>query len=101
MKPGLLFASGAQARPAHALADRVAEDLGLSAVIDAMAAGDDFLAETGRVVLLSAPPSSEDVAYRQQVLTDCLSEPNLARDLYELAGRAEAAQRKAAGLAGQ
>lgn len=96
MKPGLLFTDGAEARPAHALAERVAEDLGLSAVIDAMATGDGFLAETARVVLLSAPPSHEDVAYRQQVLNDCLQEPDLGRALYELAGRAVQAQLDAA-----
>lgn len=96
MKPALLNASGAGGRPARALADRVAEDLGISAVIDAMAAGDDFLAETTRVLLLSVPPSPEEVAYRQQVLTDCLREPGLVRELYDLAGRALAAQLKAA-----
>ncbi|SNY52544.1 MutS-related protein [Paractinoplanes atraurantiacus] len=92
MKPGLLSSSG----PLPPLADRVAEDLGLSTVIDAMAAGDDFLAETARTVLLSVPVASENVVYRQDVLADCLREPKLGRELYELAGRAVEAQRAAA-----
>ena len=96
MKPGLLFADDTEARPAHALAERVAEDLGLETVIGAMAAGDAFLAATARAVLLSAPPSPADVAHRQRILTDCRTEPGLARELYELAGRAEQAQRDAA-----
>jgi hypothetical protein len=87
---------GPAAGEAHALADQVAEDLGRSAVIDAMAGGDPFLAGTARTVLLAPAPHPTSVAYRQAVLTDCLREPELGRELYELAGRALEAQRTAA-----
>ncbi|WP_250007476.1 hypothetical protein [Actinoplanes sp. M2I2] len=103
MRPGLLFAdpregSGAAAagteRPAGA--ERVAEDLGLSVVIEAMADGDAVLAEAARTVLLSVPPHPAQVAHRQGVLADCLREPQLGRELYELAGRALDAESRAA-----
>ncbi|GAB2629377.1 DNA mismatch repair protein MutS [Paractinoplanes abujensis] len=96
MRPALLFADGSAPAPQQPLADRVAEDLGLATVIDAMAAGDDFLAETARAVLLAASPGPEDVAYRQAVLGDLQREPELSRELYQLTGRALEAQRSAA-----
>ncbi|MBM2613969.1 hypothetical protein JIG36_00170 [Actinoplanes sp. LDG1-06] len=86
MRPGLLDGdTGPEPRPQ---AESVAADLGLAAVIEAMAGGDPVIAETARVVLLAMPPSAEHIAYRQQVLTDCVREPGLARELYDLAGRA-------------
>jgi hypothetical protein len=61
-----------------------------------MADADPVLADTARTLLLSAPPHPAHVAYRQEILTDCLREPDLGRELYELAGRALEAQRNAA-----
>ncbi|XVV16451.1 hypothetical protein ACQP2X_19415 [Actinoplanes sp. CA-131856] len=92
MRPGLLFAEAPEAK----LADGVADDLGLSAVIDAMAAGDPEIAATARRVLLSGPIDAARVAYRQDILDDCVREPDLGGQLYELAGRALEAQRAAA-----
>jgi len=94
VRPGLLFA--APPGEGHRLSDRLAGDLGLDVVVDAMAAGDPVLAGAAREVLLAAPPGPDHVAHRQEVLTDCLSEPGLARELYELAGRAVDAERRAA-----
>ncbi|MFF5083205.1 hypothetical protein ACFY36_39690 [Actinoplanes sp. NPDC000266] len=96
MRPGLLFAGAPEEKPAHRLAESVAEDLGLSTVIDAMAAGDPDIAGAARRVLLSGPIDPAGVAYRQDILDDCVREPELGRELYELAGRALEAQRAAA-----
>ncbi|MFD5828072.1 hypothetical protein [Lentzea sp. NPDC060358] len=102
MKPGLLFAAAVETPerigdgPARRLAEHAAEDLGLAGVIDAMACGDPVLAEAAREVLLAVPPPRAHVAHRQAVLVDFLAEPELARQLYELAGRALTAQRDAA-----
>ncbi|GLW33774.1 MutS-related protein [Actinoplanes regularis] len=102
MRPGLLFADTADesevpdTRPAHRLVEQVAEDLGLSEVIDAMADGDREVADAARTVLLAVPPHPVHVIHRQSVLADCMREPNLARELYELTGRALEARRSAA-----
>lgn len=92
MRPGLLFTETA----AHPLGEQLTEDLGLSAVIDAMAAGDPEIAEAAGRVLLSVPPHPAHVTARQDVLADCADLPDLPRELYELAGRAVDAQRGAA-----
>ncbi|MCO8273833.1 hypothetical protein M1L60_24865 [Actinoplanes sp. TRM 88003] len=92
MRPGLLFAEPPAPAP-HA--EQVAADLGLPAVIDAMADGEELIAETARAVLLSVPPSPEQVARRQGVLTDFLNEPDFARELYDVAERAHQAERDA------
>ena len=58
-----------------------------------MASGDRFLFEIARQALLLSLPDPDAIAYRQQVLTDCLAQPDVVRELYELAGEALKAQR--------
>lgn len=102
MRPGLLSAAvggrpdGGDEHVARPMAEQLAEDLGLSAVIDAMAGGDAEISSASRSVLLSVPPGRADVAHRHGVLADVVREPGLPRELYHLAGRALDAQRGAA-----
>ena len=95
--------AGASVHPSHVDSDvadrvarRVAEDLGLPAVVDAMAAGDPEVAAIAGSVLSAPPPGLEHVVHRQGVLSDFMREPALAAELYELAGRAAEAEREAA-----
>ncbi len=61
------------------------QDLELAAVLDAMAAGDKFLAEVATKVLLTCLHDPETIRYRQQVLADCLARSAVIRDMYAVA----------------
>jgi hypothetical protein len=69
------------------------QDLELTTLFAAMAGGDSFLFEVARLALLLSAPDPEAIAYRQQVLSDCLENPAAVRALYALAGEALAAQK--------
>lgn len=69
------------------------EDLELTPLLNAMAAGDPLLFEVAGRALLQSLTEPDAIAYRQQVLADCLQTPGVARDLYAIAGEALAAQR--------
>jgi hypothetical protein len=63
-------------------------DLRLDAMVDAMAAGDDFLADVARRVVPAGLDDVPAIRYRQDVLADCLRHPDVIRDLYALAATA-------------
>ncbi len=75
------------AGPPVAHAD-LTQDLELNTLLDAMAAGDKFLREVSAKVLLASLDDPEEIRYRQQVLTDCLAQPDVIRDLYAVAAGA-------------
>jgi hypothetical protein len=77
--------------PAHA--ESLSRDLELDTVLAAMAGGDPFLFEVSQRVLLASLHDPEAIVYRQQVLSDCLANPSIVRELYVLAGHAIKAQR--------
>jgi DNA mismatch repair ATPase MutS len=62
-----------------------------------MAAGDEFLFETAKRVLLSSLSDPDAIVYRQRVLADCLEQPAIVRQLYELAIEALGNERTAGG----
>jgi hypothetical protein len=71
----------------------LAEDLELAPLLEAMGAGDEFVRQVARTVLLSASVDPEVVRHRQEVLADFLAEPRLAQDLYRLAVEALEAEK--------
>ncbi len=75
-------------------ASELIQDLGLTPLLDAMSGGDRLLSEVTRAALLTGLADPEAIQYRQQVLNDCLDHPELARELYEIAVEALAAQRR-------
>lgn len=75
--------------------DDLVADLELDTVFAAMAAGDEFLYETARRVVLTEP---DEMTYRQQVLADCLAQPEVVGEIYELAIQALASERELGGL---
>ncbi len=75
-------------------AEALTRDLELDTMLSAMAGGDRFLFDIARRALLLSLPDTEAIAYRQQVLTDCLAHPEVIRELYDLAGEALTAERK-------
>ncbi len=63
----------------------VIQDLELTTLLQAMAQGDEFLFETSKRVVLTSLDDPEAIRYRQQVLADCLAEPDILREMYAVA----------------
>jgi hypothetical protein len=82
--------------PPHQAA--LTQDLGLSTLLDAMAGGDQFLYEVAERAVLSSLQDPEVIIYRQQVLTDCLEQPAVVRELYGIAVEAIQRERKIWGV---
>lgn len=95
MKPHLLFADEDRSYPEPgAESSDLERDLGIATIVQAMAAGDEYLHDVASRVLLSAPLTPEEATYRLDVLEDCLRAPDAVRELYELARAASDAKRR-------
>lgn len=71
------------------------QDLELDTLLDAMARGDDYLRELARKCLLLSLTDPEEIRYRQRVLTDCLEQPGIVREMFEISIEALESKRKA------
>jgi hypothetical protein len=71
--------------PVAAVAETLADDLGLDAVVHAMAAGDSFLLEVATATLPVGLVDPGRISYRQEVLADCLAHRLVVNELYEVA----------------
>ncbi|HUA46151.1 MAG TPA: hypothetical protein VMA77_13050 [Solirubrobacteraceae bacterium] len=69
------------------------QDLELDTLLSAMAAGDELIVSVAKRALLLSLKDPEAIVYRQRVLSDCLAQPEVARDLYGLAGEALKAEK--------
>ena len=58
------------------------QDLELATLLNAMAAGDAFLFDVSRKVLLACLTDPQAIRYRQRVLADCLAQPDVIRAMY-------------------
>jgi hypothetical protein len=76
----------------------LAADLGLGALLDAMAGDDEFLLAAARHGLHASLASPAEITYRQHVLADCVAQPAVIRDLYGLAVETINAERKISGF---
>jgi hypothetical protein len=61
------------------------QDLELTTLLQAMAAGDKFLHQIATQVLLASLDDPEAIRYRQQILADCLAHPEVIRNIYNVA----------------
>ncbi|WP_434578676.1 hypothetical protein [Thermoanaerobacterium thermosaccharolyticum] len=61
------------------------QDLGLNAVFDAMAQGDEFLYDVAYKVILTSLNDVDEIIYRQDILKDCLKHPSIIRSIYDIA----------------
>jgi hypothetical protein len=82
--------------PPHQAA--LTQDLELSTLFGAMAGGDQFLYEVAERAVLSSLQDPEAICYRQQVLTDCLQQPAVIRELYGIAVETIQRERKIWGV---
>jgi hypothetical protein len=83
--------------PAHeptAATQALTQDLELSRLWAAMAAGDDFLADLAQRVLLASLTSPEEITYRQQILADAVAQATVVRQVYHIAVAAITGERK-------
>jgi hypothetical protein len=72
----------------------VVQDLGLDALFQAMAGGDEFLRAVARQAVLASTPDVDTIRYRQAILGDCLKERAIVLEIYRLAVDAIARERK-------
>jgi hypothetical protein len=64
------------------------QDLELTTLLRAMAAGDEFLFDVSTKVLLTSLHDPEAIRYRQRVLADCLAQPGVIREMHAVAAGA-------------
>jgi hypothetical protein len=74
------------------------QDLELGTVLTAMAAGDKFLYEISARVLLTSLTDPAEIRYRQRILADCIAEPAVIRQMYDIAVGALDDKRRAWGF---
>jgi hypothetical protein len=74
--------------------EALTQDLGLATLFGAMAEGDEFLLTVARTAALSSLTDPEEIVYRQRVLSDCLAQPSIVREIYEIAVGAMETERK-------
>jgi hypothetical protein len=72
-------------RPLPPTADALTADLELGTLLDAMGGGDGYLRELAERGVLLGLETPEEIRYRQDILADCLRQPDVARHLYGLA----------------
>ncbi len=67
-------------------AGELVQDLELNVLLKAMANGDDFLLEVARKAILAGAKESDTktIEYRQAVLKDCIENPSVVREMYEI-----------------
>jgi MutS domain V len=75
----------------------LASDLELGVVLRTMADGDKFLFDMARLGLHSFLTEPDEIAYRQHVLADCMAQPAVVRELYDVAIEALTAEKKILG----
>ncbi len=77
-----------------AAATALTQDLGLDTLLDAMAAGDEFLRGVAQTAVLASLAEPAQIGYRQRILADCLEQPAVVRGIYALAVEALERERK-------
>ncbi len=65
--------------------DMLMNDLELEVLLDAMSGEDDFLCDISKTAILCSLKSKEEVLYRQEILKDCLKNPDIIKEIYNLA----------------
>jgi len=74
------------------------QDLELDTLFNAMATADKFLLEVAKRAVLLSLADPDAMVYRQRVLADCLEQPAIVREIYDLAVEAIEGKKKAYGF---
>ncbi len=75
-------------------ASDLVQDLELETLFRAMAAGDEFLYGIGRKAILECLQEPRQILYRQFILTDCMEQPDIVRQIYTVAVEAIEREKK-------
>jgi DNA mismatch repair ATPase MutS len=75
-------------------AGTLSQDLELGTLLEAMAGGDKFLFAVAQKAFLISLTEPAPIVYRQHVLTDCIAQPAVAREIYNLAVEAIAKEKR-------
>jgi DNA mismatch repair ATPase MutS len=75
-------------------APELIQDLGLTGLLNAMAAGDPFLLEVARIAVLGSLGDVAAIRYRQAILRDCLANSAIVRSMYDLVVETAEAKKK-------
>jgi len=59
-------------------------DLELNTLLNAIALNDEFLFETAKIALFCGLDDPETIRYRQDILKDCLKNPSVVREIYQI-----------------
>ena len=70
------------------------QDLELNTLLGAMALSDQFLFDMAKRAVLSSLTEPEAIVYRQHILADCLEQPSIVREIYDLAVEAIRGEKK-------
>jgi DNA mismatch repair ATPase MutS len=70
------------------------QDLELDTLLNAMALDDKFLLEVAKSSLLTSLNDVDIILYRQNILRDCLKNPAIVRDIYNIAVEAIESEKK-------
>jgi DNA mismatch repair protein MutS len=70
------------------------QDLELERLLTTMAAGDKFLLDVARRVVLTSLTDRDLIGYRQRVLADCIERPAIIQRVYDIAVDAIGSERK-------
>ncbi len=60
------------------------QDMELNTLFNAMALGDRFVFDVAKRAVLSSLMDSESIVYRQNILKDCLKNPSIVRQIYDI-----------------
>lgn len=71
----------------------LSQDLELHTLFDAMAQGDKFLYAMVRIAVLNGLTDPDAIRYRQDILRDCLRNPEIVRQIYQIPIDAEKTKR--------
>ncbi len=71
------------------------QELGLDTLFSAMAAGDKFLLAVAGSAVFASLDEPDAILYRQQILADCIAQPDIAREIYAIAAEATESEKRA------
>ena len=71
-------------RPLPSNEQALTQDLELDMLFNAMALGDKFLFDVAKKAVLSDLSDLDTIRYRQNILKDCLKNPSIVRDIYQI-----------------
>jgi hypothetical protein len=74
--------------------EALSQDLELETLTRAMAAGDEFLLDVARRVVLAGGRDPDTILYRQGVLADCVEQSLIVQQMYDIAADAITTERK-------